>query len=112
MIILNLLLITTIVVFVIDLTDFVYTIKKFIWKIFHKHTPYTDFSMKPFDCSLCLSWWLMLIYLIVVHSFTIPYIALCALFSFFTPTISNFLLCVQDEINKWLDFIFINNKKK
>lgn len=105
MIVIDLLLITLITVFVIDLTDAVDSIKKLIWRIFHKHTPYTDYSLKPFDCSLCSSWWLMLIYLIITNSFTIPYIALCALFSFLTPTFSNLLVGLQDKINKLINYI-------
>lgn len=106
MIAINLLLITLIVVFVIDLTDAVDTLKGLIWKLIHPSTPYTEYSLKPFDCSLCSSWWIMLLYLLLINSFTIPYIALSALFSFLTPTFSNILIAVQDEINRWIRYIF------
>lgn len=95
--IIDLILIQLIIVFIIDLSGAVDSIKLFISKILTKgKIQTTNFDLKPFTCSLCSTWWIGLIYLLVCHSFTIPYIALVALLSFLTPLSSSILLLIKD----------------
>lgn len=108
--IIDLILIQLIIVYVIDLSGVIDSIKLFISKHLTKSKIVTtNFSIKPFDCSLCSTWWIGLIYLIICHSFTIPYIALVALLSFLTPISSNILLLMKDligfEINKIYEWL-------
>ena len=95
--IIELILIQLIIVFIIDLSGVVDSIKLFISKHLTKNKIVTtNFSLKPFDCSLCSTWWIGLIYLLICHSFTIPYIALVALLSYLTPLSSSILLLIKD----------------
>lgn len=95
--IIDLILIQLIIVFIIDLSGAVESFKLFISKHLTKNKIVTtNFSIKPFDCSLCSTWWIGLIYLLICHSFTIPYIALVALLSFLTPLSSSILLLIKD----------------
>lgn len=95
--IIDLILIQLIIVFIIDLSGAVESLKLFISKILTKgKIQTTNFDLKPFTCSLCSTWWIGLIYLLVCHSFTIPYIALVALLSFLTPLSSSILLLIKD----------------
>ena len=95
--IIDLILIQLIIVFIIDLSGVVDSIKLFISKHLTKNKIVTtNFSIKPFDCSLCSTWWTGLIYLLICHSFTIPYIALVALLSYLTPLSSSILLLIKD----------------
>ena len=95
--IIDLILIQLIIVFIIDLSGAVDSIKLFISKHLTKNKIVTtNFSLKPFDCSLCSTWWIGLIYLLICHSFTIPYIALVALLSYLTPLSSSILLLMKD----------------
>ena len=95
--IIELILIQLIIVFIIDLSGAVESFKLFISKILTKgKIQTTNFSLKPFDCSLCMTWWIGLIYLLICHSFTIPYIALVALLSYLTPLSSSILLLIKD----------------
>ena len=95
--IIELILIQLIIVFIIDLSGVVDSIKLFISKHLTKNKIVTtNFSIKPFDCSLCSTWWIGLIYLLICHSFTIPYIALVALLSYLTPLSSSILLLIKD----------------
>lgn len=108
--IIDLILIQLIIVYIIDLSGVIDSIKLFISKHLTKNKIVTtNFSLKPFDCSLCSTWWTGLIYLIICHSFTIPYIALVALLSFLTPISSNILLLMKDligfEINKIYEWL-------
>ena len=103
--IIELILIQLIIVFIIDLSGVVDSIKLFISKHLTKNKIVTtNFSIKPFDCSLCSTWWIGLIYLLICHSFTIPYIALVALLSYLTPLSSSILLLIKDLV------IFLVNK--
>lgn len=108
--IIELILIQLIIVYIIDLSGVVDSIKLFISKHLTKNKIVTtNFSIKPFDCSLCSTWWIGLIYLLICHSFTIPYIALVALLSFLTPISNNILLLMKDligfEINKIYEWL-------
>lgn len=95
--IIDLILIQLIIVFIIDLSGAVESFKLFISKILTKgKIQTTNFDLKPFTCSLCSTWWIGLIYLLICHSFTIPYIALVALLSFLTPLSSSILLLIKD----------------
>ena len=95
--IIELILIQLIIVFIIDLSGAVESLKLFISKILTKgKIQTTNFDLKPFTCSLCSTWWIGLIYLLICHSFTIPYIALVALLSFLTPLSSSILLLIKD----------------
>lgn len=108
--IINLILIQLIIVYIIDLSGVIESIKLFISKHLTKNKIVTtNFSIKPFDCSLCSTWWIGLIYLLICHSFTIPYIALVALLSFLTPISNSILLLMKDligfEINKIYEWL-------
>ena len=95
--IIELILIQLIIVYIIDLSGAVESFKLFISKILTKgKIQTTNFDLKPFTCSLCMTWWIGLIYLLICHSFTIPYIALVALLSFLTPLSSSILLLIKD----------------
>ena len=95
--IIELILIQLIIVFIIDLSGAVESFKLFISKILTKgRIQTTNFDLKPFTCSLCSTWWIGLIYLLICHSFTIPYIALVALLSYLTPLSSSILLLIKD----------------
>ena len=95
--IIDLILIQLIIVYIIDLSGAVESFKLFISKILTKgKIQTTNFDLKPFTCSLCSTWWIGLIYLLICHSFTIPYIALVALLSYLTPLSSSILLLIKD----------------
>lgn len=95
--IIDLILIQLIIVFIIDLSGAAESFKLFISKILTKgKIQTTNFDLKPFTCSLCMTWWTGLIYLLICHSFIIPYIALVALLSYLTPLSSSILLLIKD----------------
>lgn len=97
--ILNLLLIQLLVVFIVDLSGVMDHIKRAIWKWLKGDKPYRDFTFKPFDCSLCANWWIGLIYLLITHSFTIPYIAYVALLAFLASTAATALQLIKDALD-------------
>ena len=105
--ILNILLITIIIVFIIDCTDFILTLKIKLWNwTFNYSKPYKEYSIKPFDCSLCLSWWCNIIVLLVTNNFTIPYITVVAISSFLTPVFHSLLMLVYDILVNLINWVY------
>lgn len=105
MILLNLLILQLIIVFIVDLSGVMEHIKKRIWKWLKGEKPYKDFEFKPFGCSLCMTFWTGLIYLLITHSFTIPYIAYVCLLAFLASTTASLLQLLKDALDTLLYFI-------
>lgn len=99
---LNLLLLTVIVCFVIDISGIVNSIKRlYLKKMFKLTNP--DISVltwKPFDCSLCMTWWTGIIYLLCVGEFTLVNFAFVAGLAALSSEISEFIRLIKDIISK------------
>lgn len=97
--ILDLLLMTIIIVFIIDLSGVLESIEAFLskWLKGKAKVP------KPFSCSLCSTWWSGLIYLWVCSQFTLLNITIVALFAFLTPVISNLLVWIKETLSWMID---------
>ena len=101
--IIDLILLQLITVFIIDLSGGIESLKLFISSYLTKSKiKSTNFSFKPFDCSLCMMHWVGIIYLLFT-GFTIPLYALVCILSLLTPVTSNLLLYIRDSINKYIN---------
>lgn len=89
-------------VLVIDISGFVHSIKAAIGK-FLGISP-NSFRIKPFDCSFCMTFWVSLIYLLVVGRFTLVNIAIVLLLCCLTTPMKNLVMSVRDKLTKWMDF--------
>lgn len=101
-ILLELLLLVCIIVFIVDLSGVIEELEVRLakWlKVNKVRIP------KPFSCSLCLSWWSGLVFLICVQSFTLIGIAYVALLAYLTPVIYNAMTLIRDLLNKGIDII-------
>lgn len=98
----DLFLVTCIIVFIIDISGFMDEMEHILGKWLNAKI----IIPKPFSCSLCLTWWVGLIYIIIQSNFTIPYIAYVALLSFLTSVIYNGLLLIRDCCNRIIDDIY------
>lgn len=100
---LNLLFIQLILVFIIDISGFVETIKSKLSSFLTKGViASTDYRIRPFDCSLCMMFWSGIIYLLFTHQFTFPLIAYVCLLSATTPLIKDIYYTLYDFIIKIL----------
>lgn len=69
---LNIFLISVIVVIIIDLSGITESIKSALKYIVTKgRMSDPNYSLKPFDCSFCMTFWTGLVYLLVTHSFSL-----------------------------------------
>ena len=98
----NLFSILIICVLVIDISGFVYSIKAAIGK--YLGISPNSFRIKPFDCSFCMTFWVSLIYLLVVGRFTLVNIAVVLLLCCLTTPLKNLVMSVRDKLTKWMDF--------
>lgn len=95
---LNLILIQLIIVFIIDLSGFIEDgIEPMLAKLFHK--PKVRLK-KPWSCSLCLTTWIGLIYILIKGCFTIPMIGYVLLLAYLTPIAYNLLIMVKEALIK------------
>ena len=103
MILINLLLITTILVFIIDLSGFTQSVQTFLKKWLKTNK---DIVIKPFMCSLCMTFWIGIIYLIAINQFTLIYFGFICLLSYMTPVIRDILKLIQDFIIAVINAIY------
>ena len=100
-------LLTVMAVIVIDLTDFVDSIKHGIWKwVFKDKRPFKEFRMKPFDCSLCSSFWLGLLYLVIWGKWSLALMTFQLFLSFLTPVIKDALMLVKSLLQRMVDAVY------
>ena len=66
-------------------------------------------GLKPFSCSLCMVWWVCLIYAAIVGNLTIPVVALIALLSLLSVPCGQLLILIRDAflkvINKLMELL-------
>lgn len=98
----NLLLIGAIWVFILDLTPAWDDITTRISSWITAGKVERPFYIKPFCCSLCMTFWTCLIYLIASHNMTLYTFAFGCLVAFLTPRIKD----VMVTIDTWLGRLF------
>lgn len=113
MIILELLAISIIVCFIIDLSGVIDNIKTAIWKwIFSGKREYQNFNLKPFDCSLCSTFWIGLLWLICTAQFSLWNVCLVCIIAALTEQITNMLIIIKQIIARIEDGIMLWIKKQ
>lgn len=102
-ILIDLLIIQLIIVFVIDLSGFIQDgIEPLLGKIFKN--PRVKLK-KPWCCSLCLTTWIGLIYILIQGCFTIPMIGYVFFLAFLTPIANNLLIMIKEALIKITNII-------
>lgn len=103
MVVINLFLIALIVVFIEDYSGFIFEMESLLTKKLKSPIPFT--IPKPFSCSLCMTFWLNLIYIIVAGKFSIINIALVCIISALTQEILKIIYFIKDTISTVIDSI-------
>ena len=93
---LNCLLITICWVIVLDQLHFVDDFTSTIKSILTKGKFRNPIQIKPFNCSVCMSFWTNLIYILIVGKFSIFMIGYILLLSWSTPMISSVLTLLKN----------------
>ena len=95
-VLLNVIFIQIIVCYIIDLSGVIQSLEGGLSKWFK----FKCVIPRPWSCSQCSGWWINLIYLIITHNFTLPYVVFVAIISFFSKNISGFLRWIQEALVK------------
>ena len=107
MVLINLTLITAIVVFIVDISGAVDSLKSGLkWILTKGKMKNSDYQLKPLDCSLCMTFWSGIIYLLITNNFTLPYLAFVCLLACFSGIIKNTILLVEDIITTIIQLIY------
>lgn len=89
----DIIILTVIMVFIVDLSGVIDSIKGLITingrQIKH---------FKPFDCSLCMTFWSGLAYLLFTHSFDLWGVFAVCMMSFLTPVVKEVLQAVSEAL--------------
>ena len=100
MIYLELLLVTSVVIYIVDLSGFTQG-----WRtMLAKWLNISESSLKPlppFDCSKCAVWWIGIIYCLCTDTISLPIIAYIALLSYMSIPIGQFFIFVR-EATSWV----------
>lgn len=101
MLYLELLLLAAIVVFIVDISGIVETLKSAVGRWLGIRIE----RLKPFDCSLCMVWWCGLLYLWIVGRFSLLPIAVVALLATFSLQISGILQVARGLVQWVIDAV-------
>lgn len=94
---LDLFLIQVIVVIVIDLSGVVDHFKSFLKRILTKgRMSDPNYSLKPIDCSFCMTFWTGLVYLLVTNSLSLWMLTWVLLLCVLTPVTGSILVFVRE----------------
>lgn len=93
---------TAIVVFVIDCSGFTES-----WKgALGRWLGVMVGRVRPFDCSLCASWWANIVLLLCGRCFTLPFLAFAALLAALTPQVAQCINLVRYGLDTALHLIY------
>ena len=86
-------------VIIIDGTDFVDSVKSLVKKVLNipQHKP---IQLKPFDCSLCTTFWVSLIYILIMSELAFLTLTYIIVVAFFTDIIHSMLILIKDILAK------------
>ena len=106
MIFLDLLLIQVIVVCIVDISGFIDSVKSGIkWVLTKGRMSSSDYRLKPFDCSLCMTFWCCIIYLLVTGNFSLVYIAYSLLLACLAGITKEAIFMVESALIKIIRLI-------
>lgn len=103
--IIELILVALVTIYIVDLSGFTETLLKVISAYMGRKIT----ELKPFSCSLCMVWWVCLIYAAIVGNLTIPVVALIALLSLLSVPFGQLLILIREAflkvINKLMNLL-------
>ncbi len=94
----DLIFLTLVVVFIVDLSGWTETWLGWL----SRWLGHTVREFKPFTCSLCSTWWAGIIYLIATGRFCLPLLAYVAGLAFLSFPISEIFIFIRETILKWV----------
>lgn len=98
----ELLLVAVVVIFIVDISGWTDTWLGWLSKFTTKYGRGPVRDLPPFTCSLCMTWWCCLAWLLIRGQFTLPLVAYSAGLATFSNTIQNLCISIREVLNKLL----------
>ena len=86
-------MVAVITIYIVDLSGFTQSWRGLLARILHIKEMR---SIKPFDCGLCMTWWVCLIYALAIGQLNLYTIAWSALLSFLSVPIGQSLIFIKE----------------
>lgn len=103
---LELLLIAVICVIIIDISGVIESIKSGIKRLLtNGRMSDPNYSLKPLDCSFCITFWTGLVYLLCIHSVSLWMLTYLLLICVMTPVIRGLIVLIRDLFIKILNYV-------
>ena len=96
----DILLIAVIVVVIIDISGFIDSLKSGLKRLLTNGRMSAYYSLKPFDCSLCMTFWTGFAYMIITHKVTLFMTAYLLIISIMTPVIKDVIILIRETFIK------------
>ena len=96
----DLLLVAVVTIYIVDLSGFTQSWRSALARRMHINETNLR-PLKPFDCSLCMTWWVCLGYALIKGELSLPVIAYSALLSFLSVPIGQAMIFIRE----WLSWI-------
>ena len=95
-------LVAAIVVFIVDLSGFTDSWRGALqrWLKVKALGP-----VKPFDCSLCMTWWTTLAYALITGNFSLPVVAYCAALAALSNTFALIVGFILNALNSAINYV-------
>lgn len=98
---LELLMVAAIVVFIIDVSGFKETFLNFVSHLTGK----TVQHLRPFTCSLCMTWWMGILWLLLSHSLNLYALAVLCIISALTRPIAGLYILLIEAVSALWDWL-------
>ena len=90
----DILLLSLVVIWIVDVSGFTQSWMNAISRWLNRQVR----PVKPFACSLCMTWWTGLAYSLITGNITIPIIAYCALLAYLSFPISQLMIFIHSTL--------------
>lgn len=93
----DLLCVWAVVVFVVDVSGFTDTLLGWASRFTRRYGLPPVRSLRPFTCSLCMTWWCCLVYALVTRQLTLPVVAFTALLAGLSKTLAALFIFIRES---------------
>lgn len=98
--IIDLILVALVTIYIVDISGFTQSWRAGLAHLLHAR----DLKpLPPFDCSLCMTWWVCIIFLLVSGRCSLPLVAFSALLSHLSVPIGQLLILVREAFTRLID---------
>ena len=93
----DMMLVALLTIYIVDISGFKRSWRILVAKLLHIRELR---PLPPFDCSLCMVWWVGIAYSLIVGTLSLPMLSFIALLSFLSVPIGQLFILIREGMNK------------